>query len=873
VLAPLRSFLRAALHRNRFEREMQDELQHHRSVFIDDQVARGVPRAEAEIEARRTFGFEQQVKEECRESRGLAWVDGLHRDLVYALRMLRRNPAFTATAILSLALGIGANTAIFGIIDALILRPLPVSHPEQLVILNSLQGMPFQSWRELRRQSHSLSAVIITGSDRPVAIGHDGAVNAGSDYEVSANFFSELGVRPAVGRLLSAADDAPQGIRPAPVVVLSYRYWQREFQGDPNITGKTLRIETAEFTIIGVSEKRFTGTYIETSQDVTTIIGALDLANGHPDPRLANAPVRVMARLASGITEGQSQAELNTLWPGIVAATSPSKLNPHPRIDVQSGQGGNSYTRTGMRPALASLMGLSAVVLFIACLNLANLMLARAAARTREFGIRTAIGAGRGTLIRQMLTESSLLSISGTIAGFALGNWMGRVLAVSAWRGVAPLTLDFSPDTRTIAFTILITVACTLLTGLLPALRISRTDPAHALHAGAGIIGGRTSRWTRVLTVLQVALSLILVTAAGLFARTLENLQNRDYGFSRSQLLVTLKFAYRGPPDNPLAYWQSLQSRLLDKADVAGVAMSTFPLVLSGGQSEVNRTGTTSSPLRAYAGIVTPGFFHVLGLPLLQGRDFTLHDDGHTPAVAIVSETLARRLFPGQEALGRRIDPTGGQLRNVEIVGIVHDTLAGPRELNPSAALYLDAFQMGSNFLPWLTVRTHGEPAGAAATVRAALSAAGREYPFFMKTGPELNAPLLERMIAGLAAGYAGLALLLAAIGLYGTVSYGVNRRTAEIGVRLALGAQRTRVVRLFLSEIGAFLVAGLVLGTVLSLAAGHTIAALLFGVQPGDPLTFGASALILIAIGASAAYLPARRAARLDPAAALRCE
>jgi predicted permease len=873
MFSQIRSFLDVALRRRRFEREMEAELQSHIEAAVEDRVARGVPRAEAESQARRAFGTEYQVKEECRQSRGLALLDAFQRDSVYAFRMLRRCPAFTATAILSLAFGIGVNTAIFSIIDALILRPLPVPHPEQLVILNALEGMPFQAARELQRQSHSLSAIVTPGSDRPVAVEHDGGVEAGSDYEVSANFFSTLGIQPAMGRLIATSDDAPPGVRPAAVVVLGYRYWQREFHTDPHVLGKTIRIEGAEFTIIGVTEKKYVGTYIETAQDISTILGALDLGIGHPDPRLMTAPLRVMARLAPGISASQSQAELKTIWPAILAATSPAKQDRHRQIDFQSGAGGYSYLREGMRPALAALMGLSFAVLLIACLNLANLLLARAAARTRELGIRTAIGADPGTLLRQMLTESWLLSVAGTVAGFCLGNWLGQILAVSAWRGVAPLRLNFTPDMRTAGFAGLLAFASTMLIGVPPALRILRMDPARALCSRLWISDARTSRWTQMLTVMQVAMSLVLVLAAGLFARTLANLQNRDFGFSRDHLLATLKFAHQRPATDPIAYWQQLEASLEHNADIMGAAMASFPLTLSGGQGEASRSDSSAAPVRVYAGIVTPGFFRVLGLPVIKGREFSSHDDRHATAAAMISQTLARRLFAGQDPLGRRIDLTAGRLRNVEIVGVVHDTLAGPRDLAPAASVYLAAYQLDNVSLPWLIVRTHGDPSGAAAAVRAALNSGGREYPFFVKTGRELNAPILERMIATLAAGYGILALLLAAIGLYGTVSYGVSRRTMEIGIRLALGAQRRAVVRLFVREVGVFVAAGLVLGSAISLFAGHTIAALLFGVRSNDLLTLSSALAILLGVGLGAAVLPAWQAVRLDPAAALRRE
>jgi len=876
------------------DREMAAEFESHLQMEIDDNLRAGMTPAEARRQALLKTGGLALAQENYRARRGLPFIGTLLGDLQYAGRLLRRSPGFTFVAVLSLALGIGANTAIFTIINAVMLRSLPVEDPSRLVQIKRGDSPILTNpiWEQIRDRQQAFSGVLAY-ADTKFDLADGGESQFAHGIWASGDFFRVLGVAPAAGRMFSAYDDR----RGAPALaVLSYDFWQRRYGGDSNAIGKTIRLNRVPFQIVGVAAPWFKGLDVDHAFDV-----AIPLANEpllHADFSMLDARsawwLRVLGRLRPGESIAQASERMRLLSPAISENTVPANWEPKDRTEylksvykLSPAAGGFSQTGRQYRTALLTLMAIVGLVLLIACANVANLLLARASAREREFAVRLALGASRMRVVRQLLTESLLLSVLGALGGFLLALSGSRALIRLISTAADPLAIDLSPDWRVFGFTIAAALFTALLFGLAPALRATQMELEQSLKENArGAVAG-SSRFNlgKALIAGQVALSLVLLIAAGLFVGTLRNLLTVDTGFVRQNVVVVnvdAGHAALPKPQRIAAYTQMLE-RLRNVNGVAAAASSMIvPLSGSAWDSYVHAEGytsTTPADLDVFLNRVSPGYFRTMRTPLLRGRDFNEHDDSHSPRVMILSESTARHFFGSQNPVGKTAaieEPDVKPAPLYEIIGVVKDAkyaeVDEPRRWTGFVA-------SGQDPDPFSTisfeVRSQLPAERLIPSLRTAIShvspAASLE---FKNLEVDVNDTLLRpRVVALLAAAFGLLALVLAMVGLYGVTSYSVARRKGEIGIRMALGEQRQSVTWLMLRDVFLLLVLGLMIGLGAALAAGRLVASLLYGIQPNDPLRLSAAMLVLAVATAVAAYLPARRAARLDPMTALREE
>jgi predicted permease len=819
--------------------------------------------------------------------------DEMFQDLRFGMRLLLKNPGFTAVAVLSLALGIGANTAIFSLVDAVLLKLLPVRNPEQLVALDSFsqrgehRNFSHPLFEQLRARTSVFSGLFaaVDGTSR---MEMDGPESGGQTEQaevqlVSGEYFQVLGVNAVVGRMLTAEDDQTPGAHP--VAVLSYGFWQRRFAGDAAIIGKSITLKGQPFTVIGVTPLAFFGEAVGRAPDVWAPL-MMEPPLGRGVTRLNSANVgwlRIMGRLKPGVSEQQAQAALTLLLEQLKAEQSDVGQSARniARIEVFPGRQGLAEFRNQFAKPLRILMAVVGLVLLIACANVANLLLARATARQKEVAVRLAIGAGRFRLIRQFLTESLLLAAAGGALGLLFAWWGSRVLLVLGSSGAAPLPIDVELNARILGFTFAVSLLTALLFGLAPALIVTRQEVNSALKATASA-RPRLSL-SRPLVVAQVALSLLLLTGAGLFVQTLRNLRTLDLGFAAEQIVqarVNPQVSGYKPEQLPELY-----RRLLERLNSAPGVRSAS-LAASG-----FRTGRSRTCCIAVEGYthradedreiqilsVTPGYFQTLGLPLLAGRDFAPSEvsnnkPGEFPKIAVINETMARRYFGQASPLGRRFGWGDKEVKyDTEIIGVVRDANYGNLRDRTRPLIYFP--DQGSSLI---VVRAAADATALLTTIRQAIQAVDKNLEITsIRTVPQLleQALVQERLLAKLAGFFSLLALLLACIGLYGVMSYDVARRTHEIGIRMALGAQGGHVLRMVLRETLWLVASGLVIGLGAALATLKLIESLLFGLRPTDPLTLALATLLLLAVAALAGWLPARRAARVDPMLALRHE
>jgi predicted permease len=815
----------------------------------------------------------------------------------YTLRILAKTPVFTTVAILSLALGIGANTAIFTLINALLLRDLPVRQPERLVYLSTIrQGskitFSYPMFREVERGQRVFSGMIGWGGNWMPNVEVNGVLSQDRVLSVTGNCYSELGASPFLGRLLAPEDENLSGGANSQVAVIGYEFWQRRFGGAPDVVGKQIRIEGHPFTIIGATRKWFTGLTTGEPPDITVPLTAMPLIqNGEFDLESRSILwLHPIGRLKDGVTLEQARAQLQSFWPDVLLATASTQTPGLRRqtflsmgLDVSSAAKGMSTDlRDQFTRPLYVLAGIVGLILLVACVNLASLMLARAAARSHEMSVRVAIGASRVALVRQVLAESLVLSFAGALLSLALAYWGSRLLVLLMTEGNAvPVSLNLSPDPRVLSLTISVAILTGILFGLAPAWRASREDPVAVLQQSTRSLSSGTGKLNKSLIITQVALSLVLLLGAGLFVRSFERLRSLDLGFQKESVLEITLYPRPGGYQNIdlNSYHKQLLARISSLPGVASVSFGEAtipsPQAWHDTVSPMTADSNTGSRLMADAASVSPGFFRTLGIPLLRGRDFVEADDQHHPHLAIVNSNLAERLFPNGDAIGKRIRfGFMPDYENIEIVGIARNARIFDIRDATTPVIFLSSLQYPSE-QGGLLVRTKESPEAIEKTISREVESLGHEYVLLTRTVAQtINAELVqERVTAMLSGFFAALALLLASIGLYGLMSYTVTRRTREIGIRVAVGAQRQNVLRLVLRETLALALFGIAIGIPSAIAATHLIAKMFFGLSPSDLPTITVVSLLLLLVALFAGYLPARRASTIDPIVALRAE
>jgi predicted permease len=895
--------IRRFFRRRYWDEERARELDAYLAHEIDDNLARGMTPDHARAAAHRKLGNATRIREEIYRMNSAGFVETFWQDLRYGARLLRRNPTFAAVAILTLALGTGANTAIFQLVDAVRLRALPVDHPEQLVEVrivkapNGRTGSFMGRWPMLSyplylriRDEQPVFTDFIAWGSTSFDLAPGGEQRPAQALWVSGNFFPALGVRPAAGRLLAASDDV-QGCG-APGVVLGHAFWQREYGGDPSAVGRALRLDGHPFDIIGVSAKAFYGVDVGRAFDVAVPICAEPIVRG-ARTGLAQTDLWFLGgigRLKPGVTMEQADARIAAMSKGLLAATVSPRYSAGDAKDylemalgTRPASGGISGLRRNYGESLTILLGVTGLVLLIACANLANLMLARATARAREVAVRLAIGASRRRIVRQMLSESLLIAAIGAAAGVVVAQAFGRSLVAFLSTNDSPLFVELSFDWRVFGFTAAVGVAACLIFGLTPAIRATRTPPGAAMKSGSrGMTDGRERFGVRrALVVLQVALSLVLLVGALLFARSLRNLTSLDPGF-RPEGVLTAALDLRKaniPEDARAALTARLVERVRAIPGVLSVAQAfTTPV---GGNFWNNRIVIGGALQKDYANFnsVGPGYFAALGIRLAAGRDFDARDTTQAPKVAIVTESFVRTFLGGRDAIGQsfQIDASPGEPQPfLQIVGVTKDTKYSDLREPFAPLAHLAAMQdehPGQSLL--LVVRADTAMTAVTAAATRAIAEVNPAIAIQYQTvRDQVQQSLLrERLMARLSGFFGGLAVLIATIGLYGVMSYMVARRRLEIGVRMALGADRGMVIRMVLGEAAVLLGIGLVVGAGLSVLAARTADTFLYGLKPGDPPTIALAMAGLAAVTLLASWIPARRASRLAPTVALREE
>jgi putative ABC transport system permease protein len=893
------SRLRNHLRSNALSRDIDREIRFHLAERADDLVASGMRPGDARREARRRFGNLGLQAERTRERDIFAWLDVLIRDIRYSIRSLRNTPAFTLVAILSLGLGIGANTAIFSILDAVMLRALPVSHPEELVrIVRTERANASASdwsgiftnplWEQIRDRQDMFSGVFAYAS-ASFDLANGGEARRIPASWISGDYFTTLGVRPELGRLIQRTDD----FRGCPgTAVLSDGFWRREYGADPNVIGKTVSFDGHPFQIMGVADPGFLGMSVgEVPQAFVPLCAQTIVSGPGYLDRRSTWYLEIVGRPKADFDAKRIAARFSALAPAIGEATAPPNWSAKDiasykssRFSVEDASRGRSPIRTAYKKALYVLTVIVGLVLAVACANVANLLLARATARQREMAVRLALGASRIRLAQQLIVESLLLSFLGAALGSAFAFSGGRLLVgLMTLRGRA-IVIDLRPDAKIFLFTTAIAVATGLLFGLVPAWRSGHVDPQAAIKSqGRGVAEGHSRfRIGKMLVAAQVALSLVLITGAGLLLGSWQKLATLDPGFRRDGVLIVEANIRKldAPGDQRLPLYDRMLDRVRTVPGVRSAALAELTPVGSATWNDLLKvdgfTPTSQDDALSWINAVSDRFFTTMGVPLLSGRDFDARDVATAPKVAIVSEAMARKFFGTPAAVGRQFKVQQGDswMGPVEVVGVVANTkYQSLRDSAQSIVFYPQAQQEADASSRRFVIWTAGPPLAVAPMVKAVVTEFNSRVTLEVSTMDRQlsDSMALSRAIALLSGFFGALALVLASVGLYGIMAYGVARRRNEIGVRIALGAEYARVVRMVLGEVGRIVTAGVVIGVAMSAGATRLVKSFLYGLTPTDPTTIAMAAGVLMVVGICAAAIPAWRAARLDPVAALR--
>ena len=877
--------------RREVERNLAEELELHRDLTQKRLEQHGLSADDSARASRRAMGNVTLAREDARHVWLAPWLEGVWQDAAYAVRTIRRSPGFAMSVVAVMALGIGATTAIFSLVDSLVLRSLPVHDPGRLVYL-SRPSFSYPVFTELRSRGANIFSALSAWNLEGVSIQWNTELEPGEILMASGDFYSTLGIQAAVGRTFAPEDDAIGGGRSGLVAVISHACWQRRFAGDPSVIGRVVRIDRNPFTIIGVTPAGFFGVAPglapEITVPLTTLVDNDDLTSR------SSSWLHFIGRLRENQSLASARVAFQTMWPAILEATTMPDMPADRRAvylgrttSLESGRAGYSRIRNQFEEPLWILLGLVALLLVVASASAANLLLARGAVRRREFAVRLAIGAGRRRLIRQMLTEALVWTVLGAGAGLVVAWWGSATLVSLMTTWDEPIMLEVSPHWRVSAFCLLLAFLTTAICATFPAFRATRLDAGSTLKEGRGVPGLGIRRWAlgKSLVAAQVALTVLLLFGAALFTRSLVRILNQDVGFERDAVLVLSTDAgaagYSG--GRHTAFYAGLLERLKATPGVASASMSRYPPISDGAWTQY--IGVDGAPQQrdqsnqVYFNAVTPGYIGTIGLRLLQGRDFGDGDREGAPPVAIVSESLARRFFPAQNPIGRTITMGRDQSqKNVAIVGVVADAkYQNMTEQTRSIALLPIAQQAQamSGRDPVAEVRIAGFRTAAAEAVRSEVRALDGAIPIRIETVTErIRATLVrERVITVLATTIGLAAVALASAAVYGLLAYGVARQTNEIGLRMALGAERWQMLWMVLRQSLVLGLVGTVAGIGASLALGQFARNLLFQVRENDVVALTTAALMMLLVALCAGFFPALRAARVEPLTALRLE
>jgi len=908
------SWLQRLFARRRMERDLEKEIQFHVDSQVSDKVRSGISESEARRLTRLEFGGTEKIKEDCRQSRGTMWLESLVQDVRYGVRQLRKSLGFTAIAILSLTLGIGANTAIFTLVNALLLRPLPVEKPSELLLFGdglaqgSTSAIPDEStklfsypfFHDLRQEATSFSGIAAVDSSQSAtkaSIGR-GAYQTAHVNLVSGSYFSVLGVPAFLGRTIGESDDGADGS--GPVVVASYSWFQRQFNGDPSALGKTIRIQSHDYTLVGVARPGFYGYTVGQSTDLWIPL-SMEKAFSRPGWDGLGSKffqsLYLIGRLKPSVTATRASAETNVLFHQILRSylgpqPSQEHLNElaHASVELNPGGRGVSFLRYAFSVPLKILMAIVAVVLLIACANIANMLLARGVARTREVAMRMALGASRRRIVLQLLTESLLLAFLGAVAGVALAWKASAVLLSMATPGPNPIPLNLTPDLPVLGFTLAATVITALLFGLLPAFRAAGLEFVPALKDGRGSSSSSTrGALARSLIVGQIALSVILLVVAGLFVRSLIKLSNVETGFDKQNVLIfSLDSSTANLPHGTSDEIRSvqLQEQIEDRVQsIPGVKADGFAFFTfnqGGWTDQVLFQGiprTQSNDGQVFFNITGKGYFSTMGIQLVEGRLFTAQDTQTSNKVAIINETMARRFFPNGSPIGHRfgIGETPDHPGEKEVIGVVKDAKYSSLTEDKLMAAYFPCTQ-NPGFYGNFAVR-YAPGANRQEIISRTRRAIAEVNPNILVNNvvsleEQVDSSIAtQSLVAQLSSFFGIIAVFLGCIGIYGLLSYSVARRTSEFGVRLALGARSHMLLWMILRECLLLLALGLALGVPVALSFTRILKSQLYELSPLDPTAISIAIAAVSIMTIAAAWLPARRATKIDPMQALRTE
>jgi predicted permease len=896
LFSRLRSWSRANLGRSRMESEMDAELKFHMDAYASDLVRSGMPREEAMRRARLEFGGVERAKEECRDATGVTFVESLAQDIRYGLRMLRKSAGFTTIAVLTLALGIGANTAIFSMVDALAVRTPPVTRPEQVVTLAAQNvdghyesGFSYPAFVDIRNQSSGVFSDAATlGTYTMDGLSVDGRDEPMWTNYVSGNFFQMMGVKPALGTFI----EPTPGKSDDPVLVLGYAYWQARFGGDPNAVGRSVLVNGRAVTIIGIAPKEFHGitSFVDVQGYLPLGMAPVtgDLAKDFLTNRKSSIGA-IIARLNSGVALATAESALKVIARRL-SAQYPATDKRRELVAYALGPMSPEKSPNGqnaIRLMSALFLMLAGLVLILACVNVANLLLVRASGRQREMAVRSAVGGARSRLIRQLLTESFLLAFLGCGGGIALGLVSSQWISAINLRTSIPLILDFQFDWRVFAYAFGAALLTVLLVGIAPALRATRGDSNNLLHENARTGTAARQRTRSVLVIAQIGGSLMLLIVAGLFIQSLRSVEHENLGFDPNHLLnFTVdphEAGYGETQARELLQMLLPRLRSLPGVDAASIAASIpmgyysvdMDLKIEGYQPPSGQSGP-----RVGYNAVSPEYFETMRIPIIVGRGFLDSDSPTSPYVAVINEEMADKYWHGENPIGQRFTSTDDPKLSIEVVGIAKNSRVYGDFSDPIGPyLYVPLWQHYEYRIPiTLQVRAALPPAAVNHEVVGAIDSLAPAMPVFnVQTMSEaldtVNGFLLFQIGAGLAAALGILGLALAIVGIYGVVSYSASQRTHEIGIRMALGAQPMDVLQMIFHQ-GIFIVgAGVFAGILAAAAIARLVGNFLSGVSPGDPLTYVSASILLAAIALLACYIPSRRAMRVDPLVALRYE